>query len=187
MPQSFYIIGQGGNPAGLDTGTKGGKDCGFIVEISEEHHKLHLGVTYESGGSIDTIDTGEHVNWFIRTPIETIIHFLFSFESSQAGEINVYRDPVVTAVGNACNIVNCNENSIRVPELLIYKNTIVSSPGNQFFGVVVGSDAPPAMSSGGAFFRKQERVLKKNTDYLICFTSKYANNRISHLFSFVEE
>jgi hypothetical protein len=161
-------------------------DYPIIIDI--EHHKIHKGVHYACQDYDDDVDTATPKYWLVVTPnTSTRVHFNFNTIASKQGLIEFFENPTITDNGTAITPCNSDRNSSNTAELLCYKDPTISSDGTRLGVNVTGSDSASVVGgSGGSSKRDDEFILKQNTGYIVKFTTKVNDARVSNCFKWYE-
>lgn len=150
--------------------------------IDVDHHRIHMGHRFT------TIDIDHAVAiitpkyWLFRAPSLPLIHFLYSVNATYSGTIELFRNPTTTDDGTPLRIDNNNQNNLRTAIMLAFKDPTVTVDGTLIGGQVLGSDGLAANNkgaTGGAMDRTNERILKRNSDYIVKFTAILDDTRVS--------
>ena len=168
------------NLAEFDTVGCGEDGCGYLINISAEHHKIHEGNHFTCQDDDQDVDAVKY--YLIKAPdTETRIHYVFNIKSGLNGTVEFFRSPTVTSSGTTLTTYNNDDNSPNTAELLIFEDPTISSTGTARKLVnIIGSDSvSPILSSGGVTSRANEHVLGQGLYYLIAYTPESTNQRIS--------
>ena len=153
-----------------------------IPIIDVDHHRIHEGhrftvVDFDSSVAVETPKY-----WHIKAPNLPLIHFIYSVYSARSGTVQIFRNPTLSNDGTPLNIDNNNQNNLRTSTLLAFKDPTVTDDGTLIGGQIIGSDGDAPNNKGadgGDKERVNERILKRNSSYIIKFTAVLNNTRVS--------
>ena len=168
------------NLAEFDTVGCGEVGCGYLINITAEHHKIHEGDHYTCQDDDQDVDAVKY--YLVQAPdTSTRIHYVFNIRSSLNGTVEFFRDPTFSSGGTLLTTYNNDENSSNTSELLIYEDPTITATGTARPLVnVIGSDGlNPNGSGGGVTSRSNEIVLRQGSYYLIAYTPESSNQRIN--------
>lgn len=156
---------------------------GHLPVIDVDHHRIHEGHRFTTV-DIDDVGVGAAAPkyWLFRAPNLPLIHFIYSVHATYSGTVELFRGPTVTDDGTPLLVDNNNQNNSRMATMLAFSNPTVTDDGTLIGGMVIGSDGAATNNKGaigGERDRKNERILKKNTDYVIKFTPILNDTRVS--------
>lgn len=154
---------------------------GYLIQVPVEHHKIHEGSHYTTVDYDSDVDITGPKYWHIKAPDTTVVpHLVWRVKASLNGLVELFEAPTTTADGTALTSRNNDRNSSNTATTLFYYDPTVTGDGTRIDVDVIGSDgANPAGADGGDMNRETEWLLKRNTSYLIKFTSGTDNCRVS--------
>lgn len=181
------LIDTDGNKVELDTLTSD-YNSGYIVMISQEHHKIHSGQHFFCDDYDTSVDTLTPKNWLIVAPnTATRCHIIFEIKSSGAGLLEGYVGSTITDNGTLSFRRNNDGNSTNTPEMLVYKDTVASELGTIQAYEWLGSAGINANKGiGGSGVREQEIILKQDIKWLVRFTPEADDTKVSFSINWYE-
>lgn len=160
---------------------------GYQVMIGVGHHKIHHGEMFTASDIDTSVDTATPKYWRIHTPADKIVHIAIKVSADNDAIAQIYRAPTVTGAGTGLNVINRNENSVKVPKSTVFYDTTVSNDGTlrETLRVATGTNNPNAGQSTGE--RGDEMPLLPNTDYTIKVTTGNNGTSVEMHMNFYED
>jgi len=158
-----------------------------------EHWRIHQGTHFFAGYYWADVDTGSatvYLNLVVPAASGSKeIHARFEGTSSFNGTWALYEGASCSGNGTALTAYNSDRNSTNAATMLVYRDPTVSGAGTQIMSQVAGSDSstPNGSRMGDTAQRGNEIILKYATKYLMAFTTKTDNCRVSMAVQWYEE
>ena len=149
---------------------------GALASIPVVHHEVHEGETFRAWyisphGSL-VADNG-FVD-LVLTAGSRYPHVVFALGFGGDCEFNVYRDPDFDLDGTVQTPHNLKDYSTEAATMAARWNPTINSVGTEICGEFLGGGTG-GNSTGGAFRRNTEDILRLNTSYLIRITNRAGN------------
>ena len=160
---------------------------GAGVLIDQVHHEVHEGKSFTTSDWQASIADEAKVDYLIRTPDSDIRgHMEIVVAASLAGKVELFEGPDISADGNVITPFVNNRNSGNSSTLLFFEGPTIGGGGPGDRLEVAQMPAGSKAKLGGEARSESEWVLKKNTEYLLRFTSQANSNIISAIFEHYE-
>ena len=146
------------------------QQSGSMVQVTRAHERTHSGEFFAIMTIASGVNSGETKRWLISTPITKSVRFSFTIAADAKSQIRFYEEPVVTVSGTSLNPYCTNRVIDTAPDVLVFEDTTITSPGPLMLSVdTIGSagGAAHAAVGGHSDMSISEWILKPNTNYLI--------------------
>jgi len=159
--------------------------------ITQEHFEIHAGDHFEASLVDETMNDGEVILFAFKTPnTDKYIHMLTVFSAKVAGHIEILEAGTWSrAQTSVVNIFNNNRNADNLSGLLQDASQTAFNQGSSLLGSLAALQSLAGTSTifqdyimaagasrGGIRREADERVLKKDSTYVIRFTADGASN-----------
>jgi len=152
----------------------GNRDTSFVV-IDAAYEMIRLGWSFSRSTSFTKGD-GENADVLIVVPdIDIEFHFIMAYSSSGPGTIYLYEGADGSG-GSAIPLYNDNRNSSNISNIIATSTPSITTPGTELSSKQIGSNGIGQTSFGAISASRHEWILKRNTKYLIRFSSTAAGN-----------
>jgi hypothetical protein len=178
---------KGQNPYDVSIPVKVGS-VGALVSIPLNQYLTERGELFETHTLEPDLAIDGTKEFIVATGTTKDVHFIYKFEASSAGLLEVYEGVSTTTDGTAVIIYNTNRNSLNTSTNI----TITEDPTVVVGGVVIASNVvgiagqTANQSEGGAVGPAIPLILKYGTKYHFIFTATFADTDISAVSFFYE-
>lgn len=158
---------------------------GLYGFIDAFHHEIHDGDAYGCGVLFPTLADAGNGDLHIRTS-NKYVHL--TYDAACGGNAFGYflEGVVVSTAGTSVDIPNIDRSSTNITGVTAFLSPTLSSTGTTV-GAVFVPGGEKAFSSGGSAASREERILKKNMDYVIRINNRSGTATIASIrFSFYE-
>lgn len=163
------LVDASGRAFRLDTSTNS------IQTVDYEHHEIHSGSHYFYTDSVE-LDSAASQVYMITTPDTTKwTHMTFSATGSAITQALVYEAGDRTGT-TAQTIFNSNRNSLNESTLVIHKGISAGTTDGTLIWQLKSGAATAQSRTPAAAERRNEKILKQNTKYLIKIISGTNDN-----------
>ena len=140
------------------------------VTIDFEHHMVHDGVCYRTGGITGSLNANGTYVIHILTPVAKKIHLMQNYSGTDTFTAALYENPTIAGGGNGTSVASYNRdrNNGTAPTTLVFHTPTISGGVN---GTQIDQIRLGANQVGGATRSNTEWILKADEDYLIILTA----------------
>ncbi len=156
-----------------------------LMTIDNAHHEIHSGSHYFFQGKHEIASAGVIV-YLITTPdTDKYAHFVYTADGSAITQIDLYEGADRTGT-TAQTIFNSDRNSANVSGLVIHLGISSGTTDGTLIKTYKGGSASALSRVGPTTRGESELILKRNTKYLLRFTSGTNNNLCNVKFEWYE-
>jgi len=157
-----------------------------LAMIDLVHMHTHDGNSYHVTHSATIVAASNGYIYIVTPNTDIEQHLQAQVDCSLAGTWTVYINSKINASGTALTIYNNNRRSTNVSTTKIYHTPTISTSGNVFMSVTLGSSGG-SQRLGGSSFNRNELILQKNAKYILRFLSAANGNAVTKNIDFYEE
>ena len=146
-----------------------------IIDVVHEH--IHEGKSFiATDYDADTDIVGPKYWSFITPDTNKHIHFIFEVFANAAGVLEFYEGPTINAAGTTLASYNMNRNITDAAGMVVKYDTTTTADGTKLWVARLGTVGSVFVTTSGGTGTRMEFVLKRNTTYILKFTTIADNN-----------